>query len=167
MLWIYNNYNINETINFYQVFVNCELVYKNDYDLIYSLNRKKTTNIELGEFKHEIVICDVKMVDNIISYDLKYIDGIEKNTKNVFTYKTDCVEKKNNNITFLHNYKKISVKRMPNLIDNEYNFNSELNFKIYNFEKNIQFVIETNPITNIEKKYFISTDLNLISKYLK
>lgn len=175
MLWLYNKYNSSEIINFYQIFVSSELVYNdNENNTIYSLESSKNKNVcdvKINYSEHDDIVCDVKIIDNIISYDLKYTNNIEKNEKYVFMFKSQNINEfdynKENNLSFFHNYKVINTKRLPNLIESEYNFCSTLNFQIYNLEKNkVQFIIETNPTTNSVKKYFITTEPNLIKKYL-
>jgi hypothetical protein len=175
MLWLYNKYNLGEIINFYQIFVSTELVYDDDENnTIYSLESSKNKNVcdlEINCLEHDDIVCDVKMIDNIISYDLKCTNNIEKNKNHVFMFKSQNINEFNfnkaNNLSFVHNYKTINTKRLPNLIESEYNFYSTLNFQIYNLEKNkVQFIIETNPTTNSVKKYFITTEPNLIKKYL-
>lgn len=175
MLWLYNNHNINGIINFYQIFMGSELIYKDDdNNAIYSLELSKdkySCDVETSLHEYDNIICDIKVIDNIISYDLKCINDVKKNDKYVFMFKSQNIDKLNsneiNNLSFIHNYKEINSKRLPNLVENEYNFCSTLNFQIFNLEKNkVQFIIETNPITNAVKKYFITTEPNLIEKYL-
>jgi hypothetical protein len=70
-------------------------------------------------------------------------------------------------LIFNFTYKKVNNNRMPNLIETNYNFYDILEFKIYKISDKIQFIIETNPKTKIIKKYFITTNLDLISDYIK
>ena len=66
-------------------------------------------------------------------------------------------------------YKKVSSKKLPNLIETKYDNVLTLNFKIYDIEINkdkTQFIIESNPLTNQSRMYFITTNLDKIKNYL-
>lgn len=182
MFWLYTCYNLNQKIDFYQIFINCKLIYSDfDKNAIYSISSDNTSyhstqqnvlNIELDKLKYDTVSCQIKIVADKISYNFTNYVKSEKNigTNQVFTFRSSCVKKTDGehpNIIYHHNYKKTNVKEMPNLLKNKYDFNNMLNFKIYNLEKNVQLIIETDPKTNVEKIYFISSDINSVSKYIK
>jgi len=164
MLWLYNN-----NINFYQIFVNSKLVYNQDNNIIYSfesnnicqdleLNEPDLSNIKYIEFNFEI-----RIIDQLISY----INTVT-NDNIVFTFKMNFIEPSENKFKipiFNYSYKKVNNNRMPNLIITNYNLYAKLCFKIYNINENLQYIIETNPITKIIKKYWITTELNLIDNY--
>ncbi len=168
MFWLFDNdNNINKKYEFYQIFTDYELIYnKNDY--IYSFDAINTTNTlnlpNLSDCEFKDVILDVKIIDNLISYDIS-------NTKHkyVFSFKMNFIKNDNNILglpIFYYSYKSTTTKSMPNLI--KYDLITTLNFKIYKLDKNnqLQFVIETDPLTKIIKKYFITTDLNLVKSFL-
>ena len=67
---------------------------------------------------------------------------------------------------FNFNYKSVNKTRMPNLIKSNYNVYVILNFTIYKPNDNIQFIIETNPETNIKKKYIITNNLKNLDNFL-
>ena len=175
MLWLYND---NNPLNFYQIFLENKLVYEdNDSNLIYSLettNLINTTNllkfgfnINLSDYTCDNEECEIKIIDNIISYNFLLKN---KNRKFVFLTKTNFIKSENNQLKipiFSNAYKSISVKKMPNLIDTEYNFSQVLNLKIYKLDSDnkIQYIIETNTKTNTIRNYFITVDLNLLKKF--
>jgi len=170
MLWYYNlksKSNDNNPINFYQVFIENNLVYSDkDSNSIYSFdsNDLSKLSLNLNNYTKETIISEIKIIDNIISYNIN-------NVNYVFTSKTNFVKPNENKLNlpiFSHTYKSTSVKRLPNLIESEYNNVLTLNFQIYKLdnENNIQFIIETNPITNSSRKYFVTTNLNLIQQFI-
>lgn len=168
MIWLCdNNLKCNDTIKFYQVFVDNNIVYNDgdDENTIYSFETQKS--IILNEYEHKNIVCDVKIIDDIISYNIISDD----NKKNyVFTNKLQFIKPNNNKFNvplFNYTYKLISPKKLPNLIASSHDFISTINFDIYELDKNnkIQFIIEKNISTNLIRKYFITSDLNLIQQY--
>ena len=172
MLWLYNNKLKNGLCEFYQIFTKYNLVYSDEeQNNIYSFDSVNLDNLkfELSDYKYENIKCDIKIISHVISYNILNENLNKKHS--VFTFKTNLIEPKNNNFgipIFNNIYKLTNSKRLPNLIETEYDFSSILDFKIYKLEpnNNIQFVIETNPITNSTRNYFITTDLNLVQKFL-
>jgi hypothetical protein len=180
MIWL-NNYksNDNTQINFYQVFIENKQVYNDEKEnTIYSFEStertEQTEQTDAYNFKHnkyENIECDIKIIDHVISYLV--LSGEKKNKNFVFTMKTNFIKPTDNELNvpiFNHIYKSTSTKSLPNLIESKYCLSSTLNFKIYNLDTDnsdtkIQFVIETNPLTNIIRKYFITTNLNSLQKY--
>ena len=178
MIWL-NNYtpNNNIQISFYQIFIESTIVYNDEKgNTIYSFESTNNTNKSNQKFilnldNCENIECDIKIIDTIISYSILSDKKINKNF--VFTMKTNFIKPSENQYNipiFFHIYKSASTKTLPNLIESEYTFASTIKFKIYNLdtEQNsakIQFVIETNPLTNIIRKYFLTTNLNCIQKY--
>ena len=168
MIWLYSN--DNNFIDFYQVFVSTGIEFQNNNNTIYSLEsndaNKITTIVNIDENKYSQYThkYTIRIIDQIISY----IDN--SNKQNVFSFKMNFIEPSTNKYNlpiFNFVYKKVNNNRMPNLIETNYNFCSTLEFKIYKISDKIQFIIETNPETEIIKKYFVTTDLNLIKDYLK
>lgn len=169
MLWFLNDpNNSNNLINFFQVFVSNNIVYS-DYEsnTIYSFlktNDYSNSNLtNLNKCKLSNFKCEIKMIDNIILYQ----ENIMKNKK-AFKFKTNFIAPQNNQFKipiFSHNYKSVSTKKLPNLIENAYEFISVLEFEIYELESQTQFIIETNPSTNSIRKYFITKNLENIKKY--
>lgn len=176
MLWFLNNFNSNsnDMIKFYQVFIDSNEVYSDcDKNIIYSFNSINSTNLNNLKFnidltKHETknINCKIKIIDNIISYEI-----INENKNYVFSTKSDFTKPENDTYgipIFSHMYKSTSVKRLPNLIETKYTNVYELNFEIYNIESNdnkVQFIVETNLSTNEKRKYFIIENLDYMKKY--
>ena len=170
MLWFYNSkLNDNNVINFHQIFIENNLVYSDDkLNFIYSFDSynfdKSTSDLNLNNYVVENITCEIKIIDNIISY-------VINNVNYVFLIKSNFIkhdENKFNLPIFSYTYKLTSSKRLPNLIESKYDNTLNLNFKIYKLddENKIQFIIETNSITNVIRKYFITTDLNLIQPFI-
>lgn len=175
MIWLYDKaLDSNKLCDFYQIFVNCASVYSDEeHNNIYSFESIDSHNLfefNFDDYIYDSIKCEIKMIDNIISYNILTPDLNKKQI--VFTFKMNFIEPNNNQYKipiFKYSYKSINTKRLPNLIETEYNFSSIFDFKIYKLDKNnnIQFIIETNPITNLTRKYFITSDLNLINEFLK
>lgn len=176
MLWLYTNPNNFITYNFYQVFVgNDNKVYNDENGTsIYSFELANTSNIfnmsklNLNNYQPDNINIDIKIIDNIISYNTNFPNNKKKNL--VFTFKTNFIEPKSNQYSspiFNHVYKSVNPKRLPNLIETKYDLAINLNFKIYHLDKQnqIQFIIETDTITNLTKMYFVTTNLNLLQIY--
>lgn len=175
MLWFLNNpkTNPNGMIEFYQIFADSDEVYTDEEaNIIYSFNSNNLKfNIDTTKYKSTNINCKIRIIDNIISYNIH--NNNQQNQKNnyIFTFKTNFIAPQDNQYgipVFSHIYKSISAKRFPNLIETEYTNVCELNFQVYNIETNnsqAQFIIETNSLTNEKRKYFIIQDLNLIQKY--
>jgi len=174
MLWLYNNnLNQNGIYEFYQIFTEYNLVYNDEtQNNIYSFSTTDSQKFKfnLDNYKFDDVICEIKMIDHIISYNILNKDLNKKQC--VFTYKMNFIEPNDNHYKipiFKYVYKSTNEKRLPNLIETEYDFSSILDFKIYkldNLENNIQFVVETNPLTKLTRNYFITTNLSFIDKYV-
>lgn len=175
MLWFLNNLktNPNSIIEFYQIFTDGYKVYTDEEDnAIYSLNSNPLSNIistkfniDMTKYKSINVNCKIKIIDNIISYNINIEN---QKTDCVFTIKTNFINPEDNQYgvpIFLHTYKLVSTKRLPNLKEKEYTNIYELNLQVYDIDNQIQFIIETNLLTNEKRKYFISQNLNLIQKY--
>lgn len=173
MLWFLNNpkTNPNGMIEFYQVFTNNNEVYTDEEDnIIYSLNSNPLSNvistkfnIDMTKYKSVKINCKIKIIDNIISYNIE-----NQKTDYVFTVKTNFINPQDNQYRipiFSNAYKSISAKRLPNLIETEYTNTYEFNFQVYDIDSQIQFIVETNLLTNEKRKYFIVSNLNLIQKY--
>lgn len=172
MLWLYDNkFKTNELYDFYQIFIEYDLVYNDEkQNNIYSFNLKNSSKLKfnLNDYKYDDIKCKIKIIDHIISYDVITKDS---NKQYVFSSKMNFIEPNDNRYKipiFKHVYKSINTKRLPNLIETEYNFSSNLEFKIYKLDKNnnILFIIETNPITNLTRNYYITTDLNLVQPFI-
>lgn len=183
MLWFYNiKLTNNNPIIFYQVFVENNLVYTDDSNIIYSFNStelsKSNLNINLNNCVEDKFECDIKMIDHIISYDILSANSgsntnINDNGNNnfVFMTKSDFIKPEENKLNlpiFTHTYKLTSTKKLPNLIESAYDHVYKLFFQIYKLDKEnkIQFIIETNPITNSTRKYFVSVNLDLIKTFI-
>ena len=177
MLWIYNNkLNQNGLCEFYQIFTKYNLVYSDEgQNNIYSFDSVNLDNLkfELSDYKYENIKCEIKIMEHVISYNIlnEHLNENLNKRHSVFTFKTNLIEPKNNqyNIPIFNNiYKSTNTKRLPNLIETEYDFSSILDFKIYKLDpnNNTQFVVESNPITNSTRNYFITTDLNLVKQFL-
>ena len=179
MLWLYNDkFNLNDLIEFYQVFINYDLVYDDEKDnRIYLFDStaqsaqtaQSNLKINLNDYICDNVISDIKIIEHIISYDIIMPNLNKKNY--VFTSKTIFIKPNDNKLNlpiFNHVYKFTNKNRLPNLIESGYNISSTLNFKIYRLDKNnqIQWIVENNPLTNTTRNYFITTDLNLIKQYI-
>ena len=171
MLWLYNKDNKdNIFINFYQVFIDTQIEFKNDSNTIYSLESTDLNKIlpikNIDKFICSQYTFTIRIIDQLISY----IDNSNLNEQIVFSSKMNFIAPSNNKynlLIFNFTYKKVNNNRMPNLIETNYNFYDILEFKIYKISDKIQFIIETNPKTKIIKKYFITTNLDLISDYIK
>lgn len=169
MLWIYNKENTN--IDFFQIFIGSNTVYENDNNTIYSLESDLTNNFEIKNI--DKIDCDeyifiIRIIDQLISF-IDASDG-KLNNQTVFTTKMNFIDPTSNKFNlpiFNFTYKKVNNNRMPNLLENNYNFYSKLHFKIYKISNNIQYIIETNHETKIIKKYFITNNLNLLNNYIK
>jgi hypothetical protein len=178
MLWLYNN-TLNNTNNnsfdFYQIFPENILVYSdNDENAIYSFeSTDKKLNFDFdsdSNDNYDSIDCEIKTIDNIISYRILSKNKIKSNENYVYITKLNFIKPNNNQYTvpiFTHNYKPTSIKRLPNLNDSGYKFISVLNFKIYNLDKTnqTQFIVETNPLTNSTRKYFITSNLNNLKDF--
>lgn len=170
MLWM-----LYQDINFYQVFLNSSKVYNENNNQIYSLEYDQNTQLNKFEQMSSIYInkkiCEmepitinfaIKILDQLISYT-----NLSNNETNVFTQKMNFIPPNKNSCNvpiFNYSYKKVNSTRMPNLIETQYNFASELNFKIYNINKNVQYIIETN--NDIVKKYWVCTDVELLNNMI-
>ena len=179
MLWFLNNHkiNLNDTIEFYQILVDYDKIYFDDeFNAIYSLVSNNQNNqkfkIDLTKYKLINIDCKIKIMDHIISYNIDNQNKNENQKNNyVFTAKQNFIDPINNQYgvpIFLHIYKQVSEKKLPNLIESKYTNIYELNFQIYNIDSDnfqVQFIVETNKLTNINRKYFIVPNLNLIQKY--
>ena len=167
MFWLFNNNNDNE-FSFYQVFLDYNIVYNENNNIIFSLESSKTNGINnLNNYKCTEINMEVKQLDNLILYINK---STEKNETYIFETKmkfSKPSENKYNAPIFNLSYKKANKHKMPNLIDSYYSFNKTLLFKIFQLNNNVLFVIETDPVTNIQKKYWIVTELNFLNNYLK
>jgi len=181
MLWLYNNkFNDNNTFDFYQVFIENNLVYDDkDENMIYSFNSTNlqntqlnlNLNIDIDKYNFDNIECEIKIIDNIISYNILSKNTNENNKNYVFISKLNFIKPINNQFEipiFSYTYKSTSTKKMPNLIESEYILSQTLNFNIYKLDKDnkIQFIIETNLLTNSIKKYFITTNLDLINMFI-
>ncbi len=136
MLWFYNpKSNDNNTINYYQVFIENNLVYTDkDSNLIYSFDSSNLSksNLDLNNYTLDNLVCEIKMIDHIISYDI--LSSTSNNTNYVFMTKSNFIKPEENKFNlpiFSHSYKLTSSKRLPNLIESEYNYTVKLNFQIY------------------------------------
>jgi len=173
MLWLYTKLNtkLNTNFDFYQVFVDSKIVYNQDNNIIYSFEVDKNDpniifnkSLDLNKIKCKDICFDIKIKDQIISYT-----NDKTNEKSVFSSKMNFIEQSDNKYKlpiFFFSYKKVNKNRMPNLTNTNYNLSTKLFFKIYKINDNIQYIIETNPLTNIQKKYWITTELNLLNNYL-
>ena len=170
MLWLYNK---DCTIcDFFQVFVDSITVFNENNNTIYSLESTDKydlqNNVKIKNFdkiKYDNYSFDIRIMDQLISYTYSN----NSNEKIVFTSKMNFIKPSDNKFNlpiFNFTYKKVNNNRMPNLIESNYNFSSTLEFKIYKISDKVQFVVETNPNTKTIKKYFITTDLNYIKKYI-
>lgn len=173
MLWIYNNneLNQNDTCEFYQVFFEYNLDYsdgeKND---VYSFNSTSSYNykLDLNNYKSDNIKCEINIIDHVISYNIL---NIKPKKQYVFTFKTNFIEPKDNQYKlplFNNIYKLTNTKKLPNLIETEYNFSSILDFEIYKLDENNNtlFVVESNSITKSIRKYFITNNLDLIKQFI-
>ena len=165
MLWLYSK--DNNFINFYQVFVGTENSFDSNNNTIYSLESNKTSiirNIDKIVYVEYTYTFTIKIIDQLISYN-----DYKSNEENVFSFKMNFIDPSTNEYKlpiFNFTYKKINNNRMPNLIETNYNFYNTLELKIRKISDKVQFIIETNPKTKIIKKYFVTTDLNLIKDFL-
>jgi len=177
MLWLYNNkLNQNGLCEFYQIPTKYNLVYSDvEQNNIYSFDSINFDNLKfnLSDYKYENIKCEIKIISHVISYNIlnENLNNNLNKRHSVFTFKTNMIEPKNNcyNVPIFNNiYKSTNTKRLPNLIDTEYDFSSILDFKIYKLDSNNNtlFVIESNPITNLNRNYFITNDLNLVKQFL-
>jgi hypothetical protein len=166
MLWINNIITPNTCIDFYQVFIDSNIEYNDNKNIIYSFESSNLPNIKnLKKIECINKSYTIKTMDQLISYT----DIIDNKTI-VFSHKMKFIEPSNNKLNipiFNFSYKNVNNNRMPNLIDSSYNFISNLTFQIYKFSDKVQFIIETNPETNITKKYWITLELSLLNNYLK
>jgi hypothetical protein len=165
MFWLYNTEPI---ISFYQVFFSNNKVYSDDNNIIYNFDyledseyfESNTKNIKNFNLKFKI-----KILDNLISYT-----NMTNNETFVFSNQMKFINPNDNDYAipiFKHSYKKVNTNKMPNLIESNYNMLCELDFLIYDINKNIQIVVETNLLNNTVKKYFITNNLNLIKNFIK
>lgn len=165
MIWLYSK--DNNFIDFYQVFVGAEIEFQNDKNTIYSLESNELNKIltikNIDKIKYIQHTFTIRIIEHLISY----IDN--SNNEIVFSFQMNFIEPSTNEYNlpiFNFTYKKVNNNRMPNLIETNYNFYNTLEFKIYNISDKIQFIIETNPESKIIKKYFVTTDLNLIKDFI-
>lgn len=168
MFWINNGDNINNfQVEFYQIFINNKLVYDKDDNKIYSFidenNTDENNKLILDKYKFTKLVYDIKIIDQLISF-------IDKDNKSyVFSIKTNFIKSQDNqfNIPIFHfSYKQVNSTKFPNLIDSQYSNSVKLEFIIYTINNDVQFIIETNLKTNIEKKYFITKNLDSIKNFL-
>lgn len=176
MLWLFNN---QKNYTFYQIFNDFKLV-NIESNHIYSFDSSE--NVDLEDSKQKNIIKeflnsnDISQYTNIkISYQIKILDqliqyyNIQTDKTIVFSHKTNFINPENNHFNlpiFKSEYKLVNNTRMPNLIELNYNVQTQLDFIIYKINENILLVIETNPITNLQKKYFITTDLDFCKKFI-
>lgn len=158
MFWLYTT---DTLFDFYQVFVDYEIEFHNLNNTIYCLesNKELDINIENNYDKKKFL---VRIKDNLISYS-------DDKDQIVFSYNMniECSdENKSNLLIFNYKYKKAMTEKMPNLSKKEYDLNDTYEFKIYKINEKIQYIIETNIETEIIRKYFLTTELNLIDIYV-
>jgi hypothetical protein len=172
MFWLNDddNDNDNKQIEFYQLFIKNDIVYDDkEGNTIYSfeennINLNINDKLNLTNYKYTNIICEIKIIDHIIAYTL-----ISNNKNYVFSTKMNFINPNESDLNipiFNYTYKQINKNRLPNLIESQYNLSTTLEFKIYNLNQNVQFIIETNPITNSIKQYFITKNLNSIKNFL-
>ncbi len=163
MLWLFNTEPIT---NFYQVFFSNKQVYSDDDNIIYDFNYSSESeifNVNTDNFKNLKLKFKIKMFDDLISYT----DMLNDKT-HVFSNQFKFINPIDNYLklpVFQYSYKKVNINKMPNLIESNYNLALELDFIIYEINKNLQFIVEINTINNTVKKYFITNDLNLINNF--
>ena len=156
MFWLYTT---NTFFDFYQVFVDYEIEFHNLNNTIYCLeSNTKKIDIENNYDKNNFL---VRIKDHLISYS-------NDQGQIVFSYKMNmCLdENKPNLLIFNYKYKKTISEKMPNLNKKEYDVNNTYEFKIYKINEKIQYIIETNTETEIIRKYFLTTELNLVDIYI-
>ena len=175
MLWLYNQ-NQNYNNNFFQIFVENNKIFENENNHIWSLEATKNDNIfeleknnnkyhiNLDQYNFINLSLEIKIIDQIISYT-----NTKTNDNFVFSSKMNFINPIENDYNlpiFNFNYKSVNKTRMPNLIKSNYNVYVILNFTIYKPNDNIQFIIETNPETNLIKKYIITNNLKNLDNFL-
>ena len=172
MLWINNT---NNEVKFHQVFTDFDIVHTSNNNKIYLFHVDLNTNgynfdlhhintMELTQKQKEpqLYIFDIKLLDNIISFT-----NIKTNLQYTFSSKMLFVDPNENSYNlpfFTFTYKKVNKNRMPVLIDNLYDLSTQSKFIIYEINDNLQYIVEI--VNNMKKKYFITTDLHLIKKFL-
>lgn len=174
MWWLLNNTNANDkiktntSINFYQIFVNSKIIYNQDNNTIYSFKSgdgELNLNIQLDQIECYNIDYTIKIIDQLISYT-----NINTGETNVFSFKMNFIKPNINKYKlpiFNFTYKNTNNNRMPNIIESEYDVYTNVNFKIYNIDNNIQFIIEKNLKSNVIKKYWIVEDLDSLKNILK
>lgn len=185
MLWLLNNKNssnenITQTnIEFCQFFIDSELVYNDGLNEIYSrtnvnanTNTNTNANANTNTNMHEKI---EKIIENknIIEYDIqiKILNELIEfvNSKNgeinVFSFKMN-VNKHLSKLFFNFVYSIQNLRMMPNLIESQYDLFENYHLKVYEIEKNIQFVIETNKKNNIITKYWIGSNYEILCDFL-
>ena len=117
----------------------------------------KTTPISTHTF-------DIKILDNLIN-----LKNINSNKSKTFSQKMNWTSPEENELNlpiFSFNLKEINGSRMPVLLDKLYDLSSQYTFIVYKINDHTQYVIETNQLSKIKKKYFITTDIKSIKKYI-
>lgn len=185
MFWLFadSKPEFNQEFNFYQVFVDSDLVYNKDSNQIYSFISNETSNLNVNKINTDDLTnkiipinieIEIKILDQLISYSnsnsndifsfkMNVISPFDSNTSNkIINLKSNYLTKLNIPI-FNFTYKKVNQNRMPNLLESQYDFIAKLNLQIYNIDTNTQLIIETNETTNIIKKYFITKNIESLN----
>lgn len=163
MFWLYNDLT---KYNFYQVFTCKNIQLQNNNNTIYSLESDTiSSNISKSKYECSNHSITIRIIDQIISY----IDDSDIDL--VFCFKMDFIDTSDESnpydLPIFHfKYKKINNTCMPNLLSSNYSTYTTLDFQIYKINDKVQYIIETNPQTNIIKKYFITEELNLIKNLI-
>ncbi len=144
MFWL--NYN---NIAFHQIFTKYTYV-----DNIYCFMMDDTTNIEKKEYnKYQCkkISYTIYIKDDMIMYE-------NKDEKKIYSIKNNVFEIINELPTFKFEYDKIHISSMPIIKKEQYDYFYEMNFKIYELDDGMFFVIEHNNNINL-KSYFIVNEI--------
>lgn len=107
---------------------------------------------------------DIKILDNLIN-----LKNINSNKQKTFSQKMIWTSPDKNELDlpiFSFSLKEINNNRMPVLLDKLYDLSSQYTFIVYKINDHTQYIIETNQLSKIKKKYFITTDIKSIKKYI-
>lgn len=188
MLWLFANYS-NE-FSFYQIYNELTegIVFETDGNIIYSLNcltdnicsnlnsntnsdsdsdSDPDTNTNYNSDKFLIYIFDVKIKDNLISFENKSTNIIETFVFKTFVCEHNQIQNQIQNQIristqipiFKYIYIKVKNTRMPNLSNELYDYTSTIEFKIDKIQNNLLFIQEHNLLTNEFKQYYITDKL--------
>jgi hypothetical protein len=159
MFWLFEN---NNKINFLQIFIEYKKFEDNEascINYVYNFDKKYIETEELKYNDYDFTKIKPIIKDYIIKMKDGYIQYIDKTKLETFNIENEFINETNeiNEYKlpyFKWKYTKTDKYKMPNLIEENYDFYyKKLKFKIYKLSNDKLFIVEIND--NICKKYVL------------